>query len=361
MALSRVLLFGLAGGLCGAASQSRGTEVQAYEGLSLQRDGDDPTMAWGLQWNPAWSGSAGSGKAVRQLVLVRHGQYHHNEDTAKNAEELNRLTPFGERQSYLTGRYLASLQQQAAVKAEKTRRIAEAKTAVKEASGGEMKKECEKRLAAAKAENDLCGSLLLSPTIRTMYVSTMIRAKQTAHLMRAGMADYAAEERAQGRVVPPLPPLEVDPTLGERYPCWVSPHSNGMGKSDILKEDVEAAEDVFHRYFYRPQLVAPSFRGSVTRWWSSVSGALFTSPRPRFPSVTQETEAVVDVAVAHSNMMRYHILRALQLPPEAWLRLCTPHCSLTILKFSENGKVSVTVYGSASHLPMEYFSHRNLH
>ena len=36
-----------------------------------------------------------------------------------------------------------------------------------------------------------------------------------------------------------------------------------------------------------------------------------------------------DVVVCHGNVIRYMALRALQLPPEAWLRLCTFNCSIT--------------------------------
>lgn len=40
-----------------------------------------------------------------------------------------------------------------------------------------------------------------------------------------------------------------------------------------------------------------------------------------------------EIIVCHANVIRYFFCRALQLPPEAWLRLCTFNCSLTYLQF----------------------------
>jgi len=45
-------------------------------------------------------------------------------------------------------------------------------------------------------------------------------------------------------------------------------------------------------------------------------------------------------------------LRALQLPPEAWLRLCTFNCSLTYLVVRPTGGVSLRTLGDVGHLPM---------
>lgn len=43
-------------------------------------------------------------------------------------------------------------------------------------------------------------------------------------------------------------------------------------------------------------------------------------------------------------------LRALQLPPEAWLRLCTFNCSLTYLVVRPTGTVSARTLGDIGHL-----------
>ena len=45
--------------------------------------------------------------------------------------------------------------------------------------------------------------------------------------------------------------------------------------------------------------------------------------------------------------------RALQLPPEAWLRLCTFNCSLTYLTIRPTGSVSCRMLGDIGHLPYQ--------
>mmetsp|Transcript_27010 Transcript_27010/g.80849 ORF Transcript_27010/g.80849 Transcript_27010/m.80849 type:complete len:292 (-) Transcript_27010:28-903(-) len=65
-----------------------------------------------------------------------------------------------------------------------------------------------------------------------------------------------------------------------------------------------------------------------------------------------------DVVVCHGNVIRYMALRALQLPPEAWLRLCTFNCSITYLVIRPSGSVSMRALGDVGHLdpPLVTFS-----
>jgi serine/threonine-protein phosphatase PGAM5 len=39
-----------------------------------------------------------------------------------------------------------------------------------------------------------------------------------------------------------------------------------------------------------------------------------------------ETKHEFEIVVCHGNVIRFFMMRALQLPPEAWLRLCTFNC-----------------------------------
>ena len=57
------------------------------------------------------------------------------------------------------------------------------------------------------------------------------------------------------------------------------------------------------------------------------------------------------IIVCHSNVIRYFLCRALQLPPEAWLRISLKHASVTAISIRPNGKVSVRGMGEAGHLP----------
>ena len=60
-----------------------------------------------------------------------------------------------------------------------------------------------------------------------------------------------------------------------------------------------------------------------------------------------------DVVVCHANVIRFFCLRALQLPPEAWLRLCTMNCSVTHVTISPDGKVSLRSLGDTGHLSVD--------
>jgi serine/threonine-protein phosphatase PGAM5 len=48
---------------------------------------------------------------------------------------------------------------------------------------------------------------------------------------------------------------------------------------------------------------------------------------------------------------RYFVMRALQLPPEAWLRLAVSNASVTVLHIYPSGRVSLYSLGDVGHLP----------
>ena len=57
----------------------------------------------------------------------------------------------------------------------------------------------------------------------------------------------------------------------------------------------------------------------------------------------------VEIVVCHGNVIRYCVLRALQLPPEAWLRLGLVNGSITKVVCRPDGHVSVHCVGDAGH------------
>ncbi len=80
------------------------------------------------------------------------------------------------------------------------------------------------------------------------------------------------------------------------------------------------------------------------------------SPLPPPTNTTTATnnkqeEDSYDVVVCHANVIRYFVCKALQLPPEAWLRFSLPHCSITIISIRPSGTVSVRCLGDSGFLP----------
>lgn len=57
------------------------------------------------------------------------------------------------------------------------------------------------------------------------------------------------------------------------------------------------------------------------------------------------------VLVCHGNVIRYYMLKALQLPTNAWLRTSVANSSISMLSISPDGGVSCTNFGDSGHLP----------
>ena len=70
---------------------------------------------------------------------------------------------------------------------------------------------------------------------------------------------------------------------------------------------------------------------------------------------SQKTDSY-EVLVCHSNVIRYFLCRALQLPPEAWLRFSLFHGSTTWLCIGPTGRVSVSMVGDIGHMPAHLMS-----
>jgi len=151
-------------------------------------------------------------------------------------------------------------------------------------------------------------------SIKVIRVSNMARAKETADIIASHLPDVEGA----------LP----DPELNEGRPAHNVP--GGKASSSTIKKTDEShplIEKAFQKYFYRAE-----------------------------PPSEEESDADIpkhefEVIVCHANVIRYFFCRALQLPPEAWLRLCTFNCSLTYLTIRPTGTVSARMLGDVGHMP----------
>ncbi len=63
-----------------------------------------------------------------------------------------------------------------------------------------------------------------------------------------------------------------------------------------------------------------------------------------------------DILVAHGNVIRYLVVKALKVDPRAWLGMSVAHTSLTILQVQPDGSVSVLAVGDSGHIPSPLLS-----
>ncbi|XP_078277604.1 serine/threonine-protein phosphatase PGAM5, mitochondrial isoform X4 [Rhinoraja longicauda] len=58
-----------------------------------------------------------------------------------------------------------------------------------------------------------------------------------------------------------------------------------------------------------------------------------------------------EIIVCHANVIRYFVCRALQFPPEGWLRMCLNNGSITWLTIRPNGRVALRTLGDTGFMP----------
>lgn len=58
-----------------------------------------------------------------------------------------------------------------------------------------------------------------------------------------------------------------------------------------------------------------------------------------------------DILVAHGNVIRYLVVKALKVDPRAWLGMSVPHASLTVIQVQPDGSARVLAVGDSGHIP----------
>jgi len=103
----------------------------------------------------------------------------------------------------------------------------------------------------------------------------------------------------------------------------------------------------------------PILEEPVGTWYPScefeVDGARIEAAFRKYfhrADVEQEKETF-EIIVCHANVIRYFFCRALQLPPEAWLRISLKNASYSWLVIRPDGKVHCRGLGEAGHFPPE--------
>ncbi|XP_008548399.1 serine/threonine-protein phosphatase PGAM5, mitochondrial [Microplitis demolitor] len=139
--------------------------------------------------------------------------------------------------------------------------------------------------------------------------STMARAQETSKIIESSL---------------PNVPVVDDSLLVEGCPILPEPPISRWRPDKNYFTDSPRIEAAFRKYFHRD--------------------------RPK-----QESDSYT-IIVGHSNVIRYFVCRALQFPPEAWLRLSLKHASITWVSIHPSGRVTLRGFGDAGHMLPEYLT-----
>ncbi|XP_078083322.1 serine/threonine-protein phosphatase PGAM5, mitochondrial isoform X2 [Mustelus asterias] len=134
--------------------------------------------------------------------------------------------------------------------------------------------------------------------------SSMTRAKETAAIISKylpGLEMMSCDLLREGAPIEPVPPVSH----------W-KPEA-------MYHEDGARIEAAFRRYIHRADL-------------------------------KQENDSY-EIIVCHANVIRYFVCRALQFPPEGWLRMCLNNGSITWLTIRPNGRVALRTLGDTGFMP----------
>jgi len=237
--------------------------------------------------------------------------------------------------------------------------------------------------------------------VKVLHVSNMARAKETSNIIVSQLLtsqlnpdmninnDVSAENKddnnsesnsdsTKSRRAEVINPeiasftSDPDPDLNEGKPCHNIPSGGIVSQSSIQKVDEckPRIERAFLRYFYRappPSSLDTKLKNNTNEIkddkdiasnsnlviheleGNSKNGGNKKATAPDSPLIHNQRHEF-EIIVCHANVIRYFLCRALQLPPEAWLRFCVFNCSLTYLTVRPTGTVSCRMVGDIGHL-----------
>ena len=144
-----------------------------------------------------------------------------------------------------------------------------------------------------------------------IFYSTMTRAiESTNEIIKhlPGVPATPCDLLREGAPFPPEPPVRNWPEEGEK----------------AFQEDGPRIESAFAHYIHRAD--------------------------------PDQKEDSYEILVCHGNVIRYFVCRALQLPPEAWIRMSLDHGSLTWITIRPTGTVSLRWLGNSGYMPPDKLS-----
>nr|XP_046241710.1 serine/threonine-protein phosphatase PGAM5, mitochondrial isoform X3 [Scatophagus argus] len=160
-----------------------------------------------------------------------------------------------------------------------------------------------------REQADLTGKRLAALGLKydVLIHSSMARATETAHIISKhlpgpGVELLSCDLLREGAPIEPVPPVT------HWKPDAVQYHEDGAR--------IEAA---FRRYIHRAD--------------------------------PKQKEDSYEIIVCHANVIRYFVCRALQFPPEGWLRMGLNNGSITWLTIRPNGRVALRALGDAGFMP----------
>ncbi|XP_067862236.1 serine/threonine-protein phosphatase PGAM5, mitochondrial isoform X2 [Heptranchias perlo] len=157
-----------------------------------------------------------------------------------------------------------------------------------------------------REQAELTGQRLASLGLNydALIHSSMTRAKETATIISKYLPDLdmmSCDLLREGAPIEPVPPVSH----------W-KPEA-------MYHEDGARIEAAFRRYIHRADL-------------------------------KQQNDSY-EIIVCHANVIRYFVCRALQFPPEGWLRMCLNNGSITWLTIRPNGRVALRTLGDTGFMP----------
>jgi broad specificity phosphatase PhoE len=137
----------------------------------------------------------------------------------------------------------------------------------------------------------------------------------------------------------------------------------GWAEADAVHYEGARLEAAFRKLFYRglprkqEALAAALAQDAQQDAQSAPMATPAVAAGPTTAPTTTSTTRVpskheYEIVVCHMNVIRFFVLRALQLPPECWLRMGGFNGSITHLRIVTDGRVCLDAFGDAGHLSL---------
>ena len=162
----------------------------------------------------------------------------------------------------------------------------------------------------------LLGQEAEYPPLENVYYSTMTRAIETHDIiLKQLLSSDTKFTTTSSKLSTPCDLIREGAVCRPVPDTWKSPT-----EEDYVNDNARV-EKAFQKYFHRSTIESSDDENSGS-----------------------------DLFVCHGNVIRYFVMRSLQLPPEAWLRTSVANASITVISIAPSGRVGLRCMSDTGHM-----------
>lgn len=167
-----------------------------------------------------------------------------------------------------------------------------------------------------KQQASFVADCFLHRPIKTLYSSSLPRAKETASIIAEKLHQEVHTSDLLQELIPSLPSILKSPTIALMHVSLQLSHNT-------IEDHQSRSYKAFETFFNPPK---------------------------------KDEDSYSDLIVCHGNIIRYFLCKILDINVDNWIKFDINHCGITCVTIEDNGNMKLISHNETKHLPNDLLS-----